>query len=452
MARPVIDVARLVDEQRIGRFTVGLVLLSFAVMLTDGYDLLAAAHGGPSLVADWHIHPADLGPVFSASPLGILLGAPLLGAVGDRLGRRRTIILTTILYGVFSLACSLANSVEMLIALRFVTGIGLGGMLPNITALNAEFAPSRVRATCVVLMFTGVTAGSMLPGLVIAALPEHGWRTLYVIGGIWPLLMAVILWAWLPESIKFLSLRQSASARAALLRTARRIRPDLELPQDTVFVTPEASTRGAPVTDLFRDGMGRITVLLWLLFVFNLAANYFLYSWMPIVFHANGFSTQEAALTSAFYYVGGVLGGITSSRFIDKRGLASVVVFFALGCPAVACVGLPGLPHAAVAALVFLGGFGVFGVQLGINAAAGLIYPTRIRSTGVGWAFGVGRIGGIMAPMIGALLIGLHLPMVQLFIAPAIPLGLGAIVAFMLAQLCRARFGNRRLGQAAATT
>ena len=449
MSGTTIDITKLVDDQKVSRFTVFLVLLSFCVMLTDGYDLLAAAHGGPSLVRDWKIAPAQLGPVFSASPFGIMLGAPLLGWFGDRFGRRRTVILGTVIFGVFSLGCAMANSVPQLMVLRFLTGIGLGGMMPNITALNAEFAPRRVRATCVVLMFTGVTAGSLLPGVAIAAMPEAGWRGLYFIGGIVPLVMAAVMWVWLPESIKFLALQQGARARAALARTVRRIRPDLAITPATVFVNSEGKGHGrAPVMDLFRDGMGWITALLWLLFIVNLAANYFLYSWMPIVFSANGFTPAQAALTSGCYYVGGVAGGVTASRLIDRFGLPAITAFFLFSTPAVACIGLPGLPQLAVAALVGLGGFGVFGVQLGLNAVAGLIYPTRVRSSGVGWAFGVGRVGGILGPMVGAWLVARHLPMSTLFIAPAVPLAIGFFACAALWHLCRIRFAGRRLGDA----
>ena len=178
MTRPVIDVTRLVDEQPIGRFGIRLVILSFIVMLTDGHDLLAAAYGAPTLMADWHIGPAQLGPMFSASPLGMVVGSPPLGWVGDRFGRRRTVILGALIFGSFTMLCAAAQSIDQLIVLRFLTGIELGGMLPNITALNAEYAPRRVRVTFVVLMFMGVTAGSTLPGLAIALLPGHGWQTL----------------------------------------------------------------------------------------------------------------------------------------------------------------------------------------------------------------------------------------------------------------------------------
>jgi AAHS family 4-hydroxybenzoate transporter-like MFS transporter len=450
MKRPEIDVTRLVDEQRVGAFTIRLVFLSFVVMATDGYDLLAASYGAPALIADWHVNPAVLGPMFSASPLGMVLGAPLLGWLGDRFGRRRTVILGTLIYGIFTSLCAAATSIPELMVLRFITGIGLGGMLPNITALNAEFAPQRVRATLVVLMFMGVTAGSTLPALVVAALPSYGWQGLYIIGGIAPLVLSVVLFFWLPESIKFLSLKDPKDARARIEQIVRKVRPDLTMSPDTVFVSSETRRSAAvPVAALFQDGLHWITPLLWLLFMANLTANYFLYSWMPILFHSEGFSSSQAALTTACYYVGGVIGGLTVSRFIDRRGLVPVALFFAAGCLLVACIGLPGLPHAAVTGFVFLSGFCVLGVQLGLNAAAALIYPTRIRATGAGWAFGIGRLGGIGGPMLGAWLIAMKLPTFALFLAPAVPLAIGAFACFALLQLCRRRFHGDQLNDVA---
>ncbi len=451
MGETAIDVAQLVDDQKLGAFTIRLVFLSFVIMLADGYDLLAASYSAPALIKAWQLKPAQLGPVFSASPLGMVLGAPLLGWLGDRFGRRKTVILGTLIFGVFSLATILAQSVDQLMVLRFLTGIGLGGMLPNITALNAEFAPRRMRATLVVIMFMGVTAGSALPGAVVALFPGFSWQELYVIGGVAPLLLSIALALWLPESVKFLVLRKGAGARGKLERLVRQLRPDLAITPRTTFVTPEnAGASGAPVTELFKGGLEWITPLLWVLFVVNLTANYFLYSWMPVLFNAEGFSPSQAALTTSCYYVGGVVGGLTISRLIDKRGLKAVTAFFVVGCPMVACIGIPGLPSGVVMAMVFFAGACVIGVQLGLNAASGMIYPTRIRATGAGWAFGVGRLGGIGGPMMGAMLIAMHLPLAELFLAPAIPLAIGAIACFVLMRLCQTRFQGDQLNDVAA--
>jgi AAHS family 4-hydroxybenzoate transporter-like MFS transporter len=450
MQRPTIDVTKLVDEQQVGRFTIQLVIVSFIIILTDGFDLLAASYSAPALIAAWHVPRTELGPMFSASPFGMILGSPLLGLLGDKFGRRRVVIFGTVLYGTFTLLCATATSIPELIVLRFITGIGLGGMLPNITALNAEFAPKRLRATLVVIMFMGVTAGAALPALVVAAHPSYVWQDLFIVGGVVPLALSVVLYFILPESIKYLSLKATKETQNRIGAIVRRVRPDLTLSPDTVFVTPEARQSGkVPMMELFKGGLLGITPLLWLLFVVNLTANYFLYSWMPILFRSEGFTSSQAALTTACYYVGGMIGGLTVSRFIDRRGLIPVAVFFVAGCFLVGCIGIPGAPHTAVAGFVLLSGFCVLGVQLGLDAAAGLIYPTRIRATGAGWAYGIGRIGGIIGPMLGAWLISMKLTTSQLFLAPAVPLSIGAIGCFVLVYLCRQRFGGDQLNDLA---
>ena len=450
MTRPVSNIVRLVDEQTVGAFTIRIIIISFLIMLFDGYDLLAASYGAPALVADWHIRPAQLGPMFSASPFGMVIGGPLLGWLGDKYGRRRIIIFGAILFGSFSLACATATSINELMVFRFITGMGLGGMMPNITALNAEFAPRRLRATLVVVMFSGVAAGSVLPGLAVAALPNGGWQGLYVIGGVVPLVLAVVIYLWLPESIKFLTLKNPKNAQARIGDIVRRLRPELPMMPNTLFVSPESNDAIAvSVIELFRGGLGFITPLLWLLFMINLMVNYFLYSWMPIVFRASGFSSSQAALTTACYYVGGVLGGLVVSRFIDRRGLVPVTLFFLAGCLFVSAIGIPNLQPAVVSAAVFCGGFCVLGVQLGLNAASGLIYPTHIRASGAGWAMGMGRIGGFLGPMLGSWMISLDLPTFQLFLAPALPLALGSLACFALVILCRRRFQGDQLDDAA---
>jgi AAHS family 4-hydroxybenzoate transporter-like MFS transporter len=453
MESPVFDVTKLVDEQSVGPFTLRILVISFVIMLFDGYDLLAASYSAPALIADWHIPPAQLGPVFSASPLGMVLGAPLLGWMGDKLGRRSAIIFGALLFGGFALGCAISTSLSELMAFRFMTGVGLGGMMPNITALNAEFAPRRLRATLVVVMFIGVSAGSMLPGLAVAAFPEYGWRGLYVIGGVVPLVLAVVIYLWLPESIKFLTLKNPKGAQARIATIVRQVRPDLSIASNTIFVSPETKgTAKVSVGELFEGGLRWITPLLWSLFIINLMVNYFLYSWMPIVFREGGLSATQAALTTACYYVGAVLGGLTVSRFIDRRGLAPVTLFFLAGCVFVACIGLPNLPAAAVSFFVFFAGFCVLGVQLGLNATSGLIYPTRIRASGAGWAMGLGRFGGIIGPMLGAWLIAMKLPTFKLFLAPALPMAVGTLICFVLVQLCRRRFHGDQFNDTALNT
>jgi AAHS family 4-hydroxybenzoate transporter-like MFS transporter len=444
-----IDITQIVDEQNIGVLVVRIVFLTFLVQLADGYDLAAMSYAAPAMVHAWHFKPSDLGPLFSASLVGMLFGAPLLGYAGDRFGRRQAIIWGTITYAVASLGMLAAGNFTALLTLRFVCGIGLGGVMPNTIALNAEFAPKRLRATLIILMFMGVTVGGALPALVSSGFERSfGWESYFVVGGVVPLAIAVALYFYLPESIKFLSLHKRG--RSQVLRLARALRPDLVIPAEAEFLIPASRDEGGVLpVQLFRNGMHWITPLVWFLFVASLMANFFLNNWMPTLFRARGFSVDETSVTQASYYVGGVLGGLVTSRLLDRWGIMALVVLFVLGCPVVAAIGLPAQSHWTLTFTVFMAGFSLLGIQLGLNAVSGLIYPTAIRSKGAGWMHGIGRFGAISAPLIGGWLITLGFSQQALFSVPSASLGIGVVAAVVLARFCNARFKGSTLGELA---
>lgn len=448
--RQIIDITQLVDEQKIGAFHIKIIFLTFLVMLSDGYDLQAAALAGPGLVQSWHVDRALLGPVFSASLFGMLFGGPLFAYVGDRFGRKAAIISGAVLYGVVTLVAAGASSVNELIVLRFITGLGLGGLPPNCIALDAEFAPKRVRATVIVVMYLGVTVGSMLPAAVTAAMGHtYRWQTLFIIGGIVPLAAAVILFFGLPESIKYLVLHRKS--RAQIARLVASIQPGLSLAPDAEFVLSEAGGKPSKlmVALLFSGGLAWITSLVWLLNVVNLMANFFLHNWMPILFRDDGLTIQQMGIATAMYDVGGIFGALVASRLLDKWGIKTLVALFALSIPLVAAIGMPGMMVFVLGASVFMTGFCIVGIQLGLNATVGIIYPTAIRANGAGWASSIGRFGAILGPLIGGWLIAMHASVQQLFLAPALPMAVGVVAAFALMRFCVARFGGDRLGEAA---
>ena len=443
----VMDVTQIVDEQKVGFLVFKIVLLTFFVQLADGYDLAAMSYAAPALMRAWHFNPLELGPLFSASLAGMLFGAPLLGYAGDRFGRRRAIIWGTLIYGLATLGMLMAHGLSEMLMLRFVCGVGLGGVMPNTIALNAEFAPKRLRATLIILMFMGVTVGGALPALVSSMLEQsYGWQAYFIVGGSAPLLIAVVLYFYLPESIKFLVLHKRAQVEA--LRLARSLRPDLTIPSETEFRIPFSHDNGGllPV-QLFKEGLQWITPLIWFIFVASLMANFFLNNWMPTLFRARGLSIDQTAVAQASYYIGGVLGGLVVSRLLDRWGIAAVAALFVIGCPFVAAIGLPIQSDWSLTLTVFMAGFSVLGIQLGLNAVSGLIYPTAIRSKGAGWMHGIGRFGAISAPLIGGWLIAMQLSQQTLFLAPAVPLAIGAIAAFVLARMCVARFKCHRLDE-----
>jgi AAHS family 4-hydroxybenzoate transporter-like MFS transporter len=434
-----VNVTQLVDEQKVSGFHVGLVIWAFLVMIADGYDLLAVSFAAPSLAKVWHItNRAAFGPVFSASFVGMLFGAPLFGYIGDRFGRKRAIVWGALWFGVFTLAAAWADSLQTLIVLRFLAGIGLGGALPNAIALTAEYAPHRYRATMVILMFTGVTFGGVIPGPLAAKLvPTYGWQILFIVGGAIPIVVAAIVAFMLPESLKYLAIHPRHSERAIAI--ANRLAPGRNFGPGTRFVVAADETRGANTASpavLFQYGLGWVTPILWLLFVINLMVFYFINLYIPLVLTKAGYPIGDAALAASAFQLGGTIGGLVLARPLDRYGFVSVTILFALAVPIVGAIGyLAGVAEAALMTITFLAGFCLLGLQFGLNASAGLIYPTAFRSYGVGWALGIGRFGSIMGPLFGGLLVATALPIQQLYLIAAIPLVIGTIASVILVRV-----------------
>jgi AAHS family 4-hydroxybenzoate transporter-like MFS transporter len=444
-----VDVTRLIDERGVSSFHIWLVAFAFFIVLMDGYDIAALGFAIPALVKDWHItDQAALGPALSASLLGMLVGAPLLGALGDRMGRKRAIIFSYLMFGVITWLTVLTTSITQIAWLRFFAGIGIGGFMPNIIALVGEFAPRRFRATLIIVSFVGVGFGGGLPGPVAAFLvPTHGWQILFTIGGIVPIVVAGLCWIGLPESIKYLTITEGR--KPELIRVLRRLRPDLTFAPETRFVIgDEKQYAGISPKYLFKDGLALITPLLWVLFICNLMGYFFLVSWTPFLLSAAHLPMSKAAIAQTAFQLGGVVGGWSMCWPIDKKGLGPIAILFAVAVPCVGLIGYVGTAsETLLMAVEFCAGFCVLGLQSGLNATAASIYPTSFRSNGTGWALGMGRVGAMVGPVVGGLLIAMHLPTQQLFLLAAIPFAIGAVTCFWLMQLYVVRFKGTGLGQ-----
>lgn len=442
-----IAIDRLVDEQRIRWFNVSLLFWSFLAMFADGYDIGALSQAQPALETLWHVPKIAFGPASSASNVGVLLGAPLLGWIGDRYGRRAAIVAGSIVYGLSSLAVTGTHDLNQVIALRFLTGIGLGGVMPNTIALNSELAPKRLRATLITLMFVGITLGTSAPGLIAYEwLPHYGWRVLFWVGGLVPLAVSVGLLFALPESVKFLALRGGRPRE--LLALARRMRPDLAIADDARFLYPQEGAGphdAIGLRSLFAGGLAWITPLLWVCFATALMSNYFLNSFLPLILRDSGMPAGQAALATTLYSVGGTVGGLIMSVLLDRFGFVVIALLFAAAVPAIAALGVVPTAFAALAPLATVSGLAVLGAQFGNNSGAGLLYPTAVRSKGVGWALGIGRFGAIVGPLAGAVLLAMRLPLHRLFLAACAPMLIGAVAAAVLVRLCYVRLGSLKL-------
>lgn len=439
MAQPqIMDVTRLIDEQKIRWFNIRLVLLCFIIVLTDGYDIGAAAFAAPALVKEWGLNRAELGPLFSAGLIAGLIGPPLLGFFADRIGRKIAIVGGALFFGVFTLASVVATSLPTLIALRFIAGIGIAGVLPIAVALNNEFAPRRLRATMIVLMFCGVTFGGGLPGVVAANfMAEYGWQVLFWVGGLLPILAAILLAVSLPESPKFLALHEARHGDLAKL--VREIRPDMPVSPDTQFVIRGEENRAQfSMKALFAGRLALITPLFWISNAVNLMIFYFVNQWMPTLLSGAGVSVQHAAIATTLFQFGGTLGGVVIMRPLDKFGFIPVPILFACAIPVMACIGLPGLSEPTIMALIAAAGFCLLGLQFGNIALESNVFPTYIRSWGVGSCFAAGRVGAVIGPLVGGLLVARHVSLRDMFFIASVPLALGLVAAAILTPLYKA--------------
>ncbi len=439
--QPVVPVSRLLDERGLGSFQIVLLIWSFFLVLIDGYDIAAIAFAAPHLVLEWHVSPKALGPVFSASLVGILFGSALFGWIGDRYGRKASLIAANLVFGVFTVGAAYATNLDQMFWLRLLAGLGIGGVIPNVVAINAESAPRRLRATLAIIAVGFVPLGGAIPGFVTAALvPAHGWPIIFLIGGIVPIVIAIAAIFGLPESIKFMALHESQ--RGKMVAAIRSINPGTTVPANARFVIEdEQQVQGFNPKYLFGQGLQLITPLLWLLFALNLMGYFFLISWTPTLMTAAKLPPTTVALSGASLQIGGTVGALVLCWWLQKHRFLAVAIMFVLAVPIVGAIGYAGLAsQTALLITIFFAGFFVLGIQSAINVIGALVYPTSLRANGSGWELGIGRIGSIVGPLVGALFVGMSVE--RLYMWSALPFVAGAIVCFVIWRLNEQRLAK----------
>lgn len=405
-----------------------LLLLLILLLVTDGYDAQVLGYVIPALAQDWGLEKAAFGPVFSANLLGLTVGSLAVTPLADRFGVRRVLLCCVLLYASLTLLMVFASSLDSLMLARFLCGIGMGGAMPSAMALMADYAPPRLRTLMVTLAACGFSLGGAAGGFVAAGFIDHyGWQAVFLAGGVAPLLLFPFLALFLPESLP--RLLRDAPPYARLQRVTARLLPGWQVPAARI-ATDEPADSKLTVVALFREGFARPTLLLWSTFFVSLILLYFMISWLPSLLQESGLALNQANLVTSLFLFAGTFGAVCLAWCADRMAnkahlLAGVLLGAALFS---VLVGLNHDDPRWLVPSVFAAGFCIIGGQLTLNAFVSNFYPAQVRATGTGWALGVGRFGSILGPLLGSLLLTLHMPVEQIFFFCAVPALLGALL------------------------
>lgn len=422
-----IDVHGVIDDARFNRFHWLVMGLCALLLIFDGYDLFIYGVVLPVIMEEWGLTPLEAGALGSYALFGMMFGALVFGTLADHIGRKKGITICFLLFSVATVLNGFASSPTEFAVYRFLAGLGCGGLMPNVVALMNEYSPKKLRSTLVALMFSGYSLGGMCAaGLGIYLLPNFGWQVMFFAAAVPLVLLPLIVW-YLPESVGFLVRKGRTEEARAMLQ---KIQPELELPTDAQLHMQDTSGQKTSVLDLFRGGRLLGTLSIWVAFFCCLLMVYALGSWLPKLMANAGYSLGSSLSFLLALNFGGMFGAILGGWLGDRFDLGKVVVAFFI--VAVASISLLGVktPMPVLYALITIAGATVIGTQILLYAAAAQFYGLSIRSTGLGWASGIGRNGAIVGPLLGGALMGINLPLQLNFIAFAIP---GVIAALAMA-------------------
>ncbi|MCQ4161622.1 MFS transporter [Roseomonas sp. GC11] len=423
-----LDVQEFLDGQPFSALQRVIFVLCFAIVLLDGFDTAAIGYIAPSLIKEWGVARPALAPVLSAALFGLAAGALSAGPLADRLGRKLVLTVSVAVFGVASLLCATADSLDHLVLWRFATGLGLGAAMPNAVTLMSEYCPRARRATLVNAMFCGFPLGAAFGGFLAAwMIPQWGWRSVLLLGGVAPLALVVLLALLLPESVRYMVMKRQPAER--IRAVLRRISPQaaaaerFTLSEDSA--APGQKSGGIRLVLSRRYAVG--SVMLWLAYFMGLVIFYALINWMPILFGDAGLSPSSAALISALFPLGGI-GAVFFGWLMDRyNGNRIIAIGYVLTALAVALVGMVAGSLPLLVGMVLLAGIVMNTAQSSLPALAAEFYPTEGRATGVGWMLGLGRFGGIAGSFLVGELSRAQMSLSGIFLVVAMPALLAAL-------------------------
>ena len=431
-----LTVSEILDHRPLSRMQISTFLLCGVVLILDGFDAQSLGFLAPSIAKSVHVPISTFGPIFGAALFGLMIAAMISGPIADRWGRKWTIIVSSLMFGAFTLLTARSVSFNELLAFRFLTGLGLGGAMPNVVSLTSEYAPKRLVPVFVSMLFCGMPAGALLGSMVGAVmLPRFGWQSVLYVGGVLPLVIALVLIKALPESVRFLSVRGASPEKIRAILVG--ISPDLaEVPIRAASEENEPR-KGMPVKHLFTEGRALGTLLLWIPYFMNLLIIYFIVSWLPALLQQSELPMSAGINAIVLFSLGGMAGSLMEGRLMTWLGaIFLLAVEFGISTLLIGSLAFT-VSLSLIMSVTFVLGLTVQGAQAGLNALVAAFYPTAIRSTGVGWALGVGRIGSIVGPVLAGSLLSIGWHPRQIFLAGAIP-ALCAAISIMATSRLRA--------------
>ncbi|WKT74614.1 MFS transporter [Acinetobacter variabilis] len=427
-----VNINTLIDEAKFTPFHWGVLIWCLLIIIFDGYDLVIYGVALPLLMQEWALSAVQAGMLASTALFGMMFGAMSFGTLSDKLGRKKTIMICVAIFSGFTFIGAFATSPVEFGILRFLAGLGIGGVMPNVVALMTEYAPKRIRSTLVALMFSGYAIGGMTSALLGAWLvPQFGWKIMFLLAGT-PLLFLPILWKYLPESLMYLTNKQQTAQAQSIIQ---KISPTQVIGSDTQFVLNEVQKGDeVPLKALFQQGRTFSTFMFWLAFFMCLLMVYALGSWLPKLMIQAGYSLGASMIFLFALNIGGMIGAIGGGYLADRFHIKKVLtIMFLCGAASLILLGYNS-PQFVLYSLIAVAGAATIGSQILLYTFVAQYYPSTVRSTGMGWASGIGRIGAIVGPVLTGALLTMNLPHQMNFFAIAIP-GLIAALAIFLVNL-----------------
>ena len=425
-----VNVNEVIDKAKFTPFHFKVVFWCLIIILFDGYDLAINGVTLPLLMQDWGLSAVQAGMLASTALAGMMFGAMMFGTLADKIGRKKVIMICVLLFSGFTFAGGFASNPTEFGVLRFLAGLGIGGVMPNLVALTSEYAPARLRATLVTTMFSGYAVGGVMAALLGAWFtPDFGWQIMFFIAGI-PLLLLPLIWKFLPESLTFLVKAQKHDNARQIMQ---RLDDQLSLNAQTQLALSEIKiAEPAFVSSLFKQGRTANTLLFWLAFFMCLLTLYALGSWLPKLMMAAGYSLGNSLMFLLAMNIGAVIGTVGGGILADKFHLKPVIITLCLsGAVALSLLGFKS-PQPVIYFLVAVAGASAIGGQILLYSYVAQYYPLTVRSTGIGWASAVGRSGAIVGPILIGMLLGMELPHQLNFMAVGLPVVIVAIAVSLI--------------------